>query len=138
MSSLAIWPTLTCTFAATHTTRKSIQFGAYYSDTMGFDMTAFLQNETCGLKKFEELLSDEKPLPTDQCLVKWILFKLYGPASTAKVRYLRNWRRQCKSPTILNLITRSIDQSVSQSTTAPDSLTTLVHFVVSVLINSPS
>ena len=57
MSSLAIWPTLTCTFAATHTTRKSIQFGAYYSDDhYGFRHDSISPERNL---RVEEVLSDD-------------------------------------------------------------------------------
>ena len=40
---------------------------------MDFDMTAFIQNETCGFKKFEQVLSDDV-----YCTVPEALAQSYG------------------------------------------------------------
>jgi hypothetical protein len=47
---------------------------------MDFDMTAFLQNETCGLKKFEEVLSDDV-----YCTVPEALAQSYGVVCSPSV-----------------------------------------------------
>ena len=48
--------------------------------TMDFDMTAFLQNETCGLKKFEKVLSDDV-----YCTVPEALAQSYGVLASPTV-----------------------------------------------------
>ena len=73
MSSLAIW-------AQTHIRRHTLQLvqgfsllNTFPTITMDFDMTAFLQNETCGFKKFEEVLTDDV-----YCTVPEALAQTYG------------------------------------------------------------
>ena len=72
MSSLANRPTLA--HLPPHSQLDSVWcIAPIPTITMDFDMTAFLQNETCGFKKFEEVLTDDV-----YCTVPEALAQTYG------------------------------------------------------------
>ena len=79
MTSLAIW-------AQSHLdirrhTLQGFQFGEYFSDKhYGFRHDSFNQNETCGFKKFEQVLSDDV-----YCTVPEALAHSYGVLASPAV-----------------------------------------------------